>query len=396
MNISKIKILIPKLGLSVFALMFSLLIGECAIRVSAPDYTPPLSYQQSGVLYEPHPVLGWTLIPGAEGRRFGKEFNASTIVNSSGMRDQEYTVAKPPGSQRIAVIGDSFVEGFQVSLDDNFTEVVEMRLNETMDESYEVLNFGVSGYNLTQYYLQLELNVERYDPDLVILVVYLENDIVDTIPGLGFNRYDKPTYLLVDGKLELQLPQLDQPNAATSEQNGIVKWLGDHSALFQFVKQNSLFRQLLTKFGLGGLLNVDANLPNLAPIEVESSPEIDEAMAVTYLVLQQSNDLVRSWDSELLVVLAPNRNWVYDAYWERQLASFPMLRDHDFDRGKPRRLIMDYCEAAHLWCTDLSPALIDGEEKGMKPYFDRYDIHWTENGHRIVADQLFNAVVSNK
>ena len=59
---------------------------------------------------------------------------------------------------------------------DVFTQRIEPRLNARTDRgNYEVLNFGVPGYNTSQQVADFAVNGLAYDPDVVLLVV-VDND----------------------------------------------------------------------------------------------------------------------------------------------------------------------------------------------------------------------------
>jgi hypothetical protein len=83
-------------------------------------------------------------------------------TNSFGMYDQEYTVEKPPHTWRIALLGDSMALG---PFGHNYKSLLEDRLNETQlnfdIQKFEVLNFAVGGYRITQI---METMIERAAP----------------------------------------------------------------------------------------------------------------------------------------------------------------------------------------------------------------------------------------
>jgi hypothetical protein len=100
-------------------------------------------------------------------------------TNRWGMRDQEYEMAKPPGTLRIALLGPSHVMGNGVADGETFETLVEKRLNERpRDGRYtrvEILNFGVDGYSLPQQIAMLEGRVFAFSPDIVIATHYTSN-----------------------------------------------------------------------------------------------------------------------------------------------------------------------------------------------------------------------------
>jgi lysophospholipase L1-like esterase len=93
------------------------------------------------------------------------------VINSTGARDREYAKAKPKGIYRIIFLGDSFTFGTGVALKDTFVKQVEKRLG----SGYEAINFGVPGYDTREEVLLLEHKCPRFSPDLVVIVLFLND-----------------------------------------------------------------------------------------------------------------------------------------------------------------------------------------------------------------------------
>ena len=137
---------------------------------------------------EPDRMIGWRFTPGREYWFFAENDHAITgRINSMGWRDRERTVRKPAGTYRIAVVGDSFVEAFQVEPESTFVARAEERLNrerpESTDITYEVMNFGRSGMSPAEEMMVLERDVMPCDPDAVVLLFTPQNDIADIDPS---------------------------------------------------------------------------------------------------------------------------------------------------------------------------------------------------------------------
>lgn len=97
--------------------------------------------------------------------------------DSDGMREPNLQIAKPAGTYRIAVLGDSLVEGLQSPIEKTFGYRIGENLSKKLNRPIEVLNFGNSGYSTAQEYLQLK-KVWKYSPDLVLLG-YSNRDIFE-------------------------------------------------------------------------------------------------------------------------------------------------------------------------------------------------------------------------
>lgn len=122
------------------------------------------------------------LIPSYEGYYYGYvvKLNRTLVkINSDGFRDIEYPIEKGDNVYRIAVIGDSFTFGQGVELNQTYPKQLENILNSRRNSKrYEVMNFGVPGYNTFQEVQFLKNKVLKYKPDIVI-IGYLSNDIID-------------------------------------------------------------------------------------------------------------------------------------------------------------------------------------------------------------------------
>jgi D-alanyl-lipoteichoic acid acyltransferase DltB (MBOAT superfamily) len=100
--------------------------------------------------------------------------NAFT-TNAFGMRDRDYSLAKPAGTYRIALLGPSHVMGNGVADNETFEYLVEQRLNSefaTAERQFEILNFAVDGFTLPQQLAMLEERVLQFTPDMVIVNHY--------------------------------------------------------------------------------------------------------------------------------------------------------------------------------------------------------------------------------
>jgi hypothetical protein len=125
----------------------------------------------AGIVYE--------LKPNVRGIFMGQPL----VINSQGLRDYDYTRHKQPGTLRIVGGGDSSLFGWGVPMEDSGLKVLERRLNgEFRGRKFEVINFGVPGYNTA---MESETFVRRcleYAPDLVLL-------------NFNTNDYDVPEFM---------------------------------------------------------------------------------------------------------------------------------------------------------------------------------------------------------
>ena len=99
--------------------------------------------------------------------------------NAQGLRDEDYPRAKPAGTRRILIIGDSVTYGYGV-LDDSapFPERLERTLNEERagaGGAVEILNAGIPGTLTTEWVQLFTILANSFDPDAVVLVFFLRD-----------------------------------------------------------------------------------------------------------------------------------------------------------------------------------------------------------------------------
>lgn len=95
-------------------------------------------------------------------------------TNAHGLRDRDRP-AKPPGTKRVLVMGDSYTWGYAVAEDEAYPQVAERLLRETGRPEIEVINGGIPDYNSRQERQLLEQLLPIYQPDAVFLA-YVVND----------------------------------------------------------------------------------------------------------------------------------------------------------------------------------------------------------------------------
>jgi lysophospholipase L1-like esterase len=110
------------------------------------------------------PLIGHNHRPNRHAFLMGVQFD----TNAKGLRDREFSYAKPSGKLRIMMLGDSFTVGWGAKFDETFPKRIE-RMYADRGIQAEAINTGVGNYNTIQeveYYLT---EGYRYNPDIVVL-----------------------------------------------------------------------------------------------------------------------------------------------------------------------------------------------------------------------------------
>ena len=115
------------------------------------------------------PSFGVWHLPHARYRHAKACFDVSYRANAVGMRDAETRTAHP--GKRVAVLGDSFVEGWGVADGRRLTDLL------ARDTGIAHLNFGTSGdFDPTQYWQLYRTLAKRFDHDAVLVMILPNND----------------------------------------------------------------------------------------------------------------------------------------------------------------------------------------------------------------------------
>ncbi|MBI3781964.1 MAG: hypothetical protein HY270_01045 [Deltaproteobacteria bacterium] len=169
------------------SIVVALAISELAIRVTGSDdrvMTSALFFQ--GGDPEVHRVsdnwfLHYELRPGAHLDNVGYWHNPYHVnVDELGARGQAHPAAKGPGVFRILCFGGSTMYGADVSDEETIPATLERRLNEEATASgnqavrrhYEVWNFGLHAYVLSQAAHRARRELVERNPDLILVQLH--------------------------------------------------------------------------------------------------------------------------------------------------------------------------------------------------------------------------------
>ncbi len=174
----------------------TLVLAEGALRLNAAwTGRSPLLYQE---------LDAYRLVPGVD-------YGAGLRGNRLGYPGRDVETAKRAGVFRIAALGDSFAVGPTVPFPENYLSRLEQGL-----PGVEVDNFGVSGTGPREYQAILQRDVWQFQPDLVLVSIFVGNDVTET---LATPRHLDPrrhaVYLLLTraGRLIRERWRQEQPTA---------------------------------------------------------------------------------------------------------------------------------------------------------------------------------------
>ncbi|MBX3333519.1 MAG: hypothetical protein KF876_05305 [Nitrospira sp.] len=163
-------------------------------------------------------LLGWRLGPNRNSA--DSKYWAST----EGLRAPHEGISFRKSVQQtdIALVGDSFTFGYEVTYEETYGYYLEQMLG----SQFRILNFGVSGYGIDQAFLRYERDVRPWKPKIVVFG-FISNDAERTMwvypfaSGIGWWDYpfSKPRLILYgEERVNLNVPTLS-PEAILSRKS---------------------------------------------------------------------------------------------------------------------------------------------------------------------------------
>jgi lysophospholipase L1-like esterase/tetratricopeptide (TPR) repeat protein len=195
-----------RLLLALGALIASLLVVEAVLRVlgagAAPDPSPFPLEAVAGVRFTlPDDELGLRLAPDAE-------ILGAYRTNARGWRGPQVADARAPGALRLLALGDSTTFGLGVREEQRWTDVLQRLLALLLEgrRAVEVVNAGLPSYSSCQNLVQLERELPRLRPDVVVWSVTGLNDSCATLERTDAEQvaWARGTASLWDGLLLVQ------------------------------------------------------------------------------------------------------------------------------------------------------------------------------------------------
>lgn len=358
--------------------------GLRLLRLSWPDF------------YDYDPQIGARLRPGVKGYWL-KEGGGYVSINSDGLRDVEHAVVKPAGTLRIAILGDSYAEAFQVDREKTFWAVMERGLRQCKprgERKVEVINFGQSGFGTTQELLALRHRAWKYSPDVVLLAFLTGNDISDNSRAL--KQQDYHPYHVYHGDhlvLEDQITK-DTYEKKTSLWRDFYAWrLNNFRVLQALAEGEKALARLWAREAT--IMAQAASNPSSEEglLDAVYRAPVDEvwqqAWRVTEGVLLMMRDEVRARGARLVVVILSNAIQVHP---QRSVREAARNRYRVPDLFYPDRRIEALCMREGIPVLTLAPRLQKyAEEEGI--YLHGFgpnpgDGHWNENGHRVAGSLI--------
>lgn len=320
---------------------------------------------------------GFCHVPGYVGyHRRIPDFEVLFRINSLGLRNDEIP-AREQNEYRVLVLGDSFTAGHGVEEIDAFPSLLSQYLQGSIDPRthIRVINAGVSGFGTVHEVGLLKKLGGELKPNLVILALFVGNDIRDNLLGLTAYRVSW------DGLLMLSYASRRVINSSS-------KWFEPHFSNRWMSYQEDKSSEDSGRSPHNPPLSLDYSFVFLLD---PPPPQLEVGWNSTSRHLSELKSLVDELGADLLLVVIPMREQVDDKAWEQIVQAFSLDKTR-FDRTLPEQRVRDMAHELGIETLHLLAAL-RAEAHQQDVYFQSYnDAHWNRNGHvvaaRVLADFL--------
>jgi len=370
MKISKRKIAY-KLLICVITYLFIELI--CFIFISAgyiPARKPTFKFIYKNTVNAPFaslsPVWGNWHIPGKLEYQDGC-ISFNYFINSAGARDKEREL-QSPDTNRVIVLGDSFIEGWGVDASDRVSDLLEKRTNQAF------LNFGCATFGLTQELLLYKNLAAKYDHSTVLIGFLPYNDFSDDDLSIDKNaNFYKPYFLKKDSGFQLTyhgvLPVRSSPGTNSSAESAPgSSW---KEITVRFLKSYTYWYNIYSHIKLKNKENKEINNKSGKTPSYYFDFTQEQFLRLEYVLTQ-----FRAASDKKRIILF----------------SIPLLQDlkriNSEKDGSPLVQKLDaLCKNLQIEYLDITPYV--SNEKAYRDNFFYCDPHWNEKGNDFTADILY-------
>jgi hypothetical protein len=373
---------LKRMSQNVLLLLIGIITMLTLIEIGLRIWYPPPNLVRSYVI--PDPILGWRMEPNASVVRKRPEYRVELSMNSHGWRDVEHSYDKPEDVYRIVLLGDSFMEACQVKLEDSMAHQLEQLAHQSGYQEVEVINLGVSGYGTYQEYLAFIEEGIKYDPDLVLLAFYADNDVHNNSYAISHafwgdndpHFFSRPYLVVKNGDWQEVKP--DYERACAEAYN---KPIWQETALYGVYRVYVIERSLDNLAETGGVRGVYFCHP---------TREYEEAWEATGESFSRLNQAVVQAGARLIVFTVPANFEVEPHKMQIVLKQAENPEQLCLEEDIANKRIKQMLDDLQIPVIDLMQPFREADV----PLFYDLDPHWNVEGHRLAAEVVFETLVS--
>jgi hypothetical protein len=259
---------------------------------------------------------------------------------------------------------------------------------------------SLGGYGPVQYYHLIKTKALSLKPRIIIIGLYLGNDILDSyrlIYKKDYWRHFRRPGLFIEH--ETAVPDARRPDRIMGR---LRHWLARHSVLYRMLAIS--FGDMTRFFDLKyasrrsdvdiAILDSDTVLTGLTParrlraLDLRDS-KVREGLRLTLELFGRMRDLCEEQRIGLLVVVIPTKERVFTEFLEKnsRLARSPLIDDLVRNERQVNRLMKTYFNEQRISYVDVLPEL-SGALPQRVPYPANQDGHPNAVGYEVIASAV--------
>jgi len=344
-------------------------LGEGLVRLVAPQQ---LILKRPDI-WQPIDTLGWVHRPEVNTTINTGEGTVRLLTDRDGYRVG--SAGRIDGTRRILLLGDSFMEALQVEYEQSVAGLLEARLAQRLGEPVAVRNTGVGGWDPPQYLVAERRALARERFDLVLVAVYLGNDVVPR----RIERFPPRAPVEVH---PLRWPRhFNASELVDAVLYPINDFLEVRSQLFIFVKTRA--EAVRARLGLTA---------EEFPVDLLRREAGSPRWSVTGEICRDIRDAAAAHGVPVLFVLVPAPYQVDSGEVSQALRQFK-IEPGAVDLEQPNHLLAEAMRRYRLTVLDALPEFRRGENAGARLY-GRVDRHLSPQGHDVLERLVEPAVAA--
>lgn len=285
-------------------------------------------------------------------------FNITYSINSYGARDAE-RLKKSPSTNRVVVLGDSFMEGFGVNAENRVSNILEKKL------SREFLNFACSDFGLTQEYLIYKNLASTFAHSTVLIGFLPFNDFKnDDSASSGLETYKRyrPYFTKDNNQYKLIYKEQTLAQSTLTKESFYKTENTFHKKIIRFAKAYTVWANIASYIRYKKITEKEQN--KFSYYYHYSKAEIDRL----YYIVREIKKSAQNKKIILLVIPTEEDVEIFREKGESKLGQELSI----------------FCSAENIELIDMLPFI----SKQQTNLYLSCDGHWNESGNTIVADFL--------
>jgi hypothetical protein len=281
-------------------------------------------------------------------------------MNSYGARDKERN-KKDPDTNRVLVLGDSFMEGYGMFEKDRLTNLLEQHTGR------QFINFACSDFGTTQEYLLYKYLGVEFVHSTLLVGIFPFNDFEDNDTSIHQNPYYKrfrPYFKGISPDYHLVYLEDSIQKSNYNRQGYFKKENSTRARIVRFFRAYTCWFNILTYFLDARLIDNKKQMPGYYHY---TAAQWDKMC----YILKKIRELAR--DRRMIIVTIPTAE---------DILTFEKS-------GKPplAEAMAAFCKTNNIVYLDLLPHFAGRSDAVHSLYFD-CDPHWNEEGNKFAAEIL--------